>query len=145
MSCLRMSTIGCPEHQIDDYQRTEIDLTKAPAPNGVPRTEDNTYAIYAINSVFAEPTRRKYRRWLVAGPQWPDAKSEQDITDSVSTDDHYRDVKKRIMCNGPVSRHSRPGDHVIVMVMLYMIDNESNHIGGIPSWRYSDFRAAYRP
>ena len=143
--CLWMSAIGCLEHQMGDYQQAKIDLAKALTLNGTPRMKDNARAIYAANSVFVEPMKRKYRQWMAAELQWLDAKSKLDITDSVLTDDHYRDVKERIVYNGLVPRYFKSGDRTMAMAMLCMMDNESTHIGGMPNWRHPDFKAADKP
>jgi tetratricopeptide (TPR) repeat protein len=143
--CLWMSAIGCLEHQMGDYQQAKTDLAKALTLDGTPRMKDNARAIYAANLVFVEPMKKKYRKWMTAELQWLDAKSAQDVADSVLTDDHYHDVKERIVYNGLVPRYFQSGDRMMAMAMLNMMDGEFKRIIGILDWRHPDPKGTYRP
>lgn len=123
--CLWMAAIGCIEHQLGNYAGAKADLARAMAMDGTPRMKDNARALYAANSVWTEPLTADYGRWLTGEMQWLDARSLRDSRDSVMTDDHYRDVKERMVFQGLAPRYRRNGQLPMALALLSMMDNDS--------------------
>lgn len=126
--CLWQTAIGCIEHQTGHYLDAKKDLEKALTMDGTQRMKDNARAIYAANSIFAEPHTADYDRWLTGELQWLDGKSAEDRKSlTLYETDHYRDVTERMVYNGLVPKYMQLGNINGALVLLSMM-NDTNPI-----------------
>lgn len=122
--CLWQTAIGCIEHQTGRYTEAKGDLMKALAMDGTQRMKDNARAIYAANSIFAEPRTDSYDRWLTGELQWLDGKSAEDRKSlTLYETDHYRDVIERMVYNGLVPKYMQSGNTNTALVLLSMMND----------------------
>lgn len=123
--CLWQSAIGCLEHQMGLYSEAKNDLAAALKMNGTQRMRDNARAIYAINSVQTEKMKKKYNSWLTGELQWLDEMSKRDVRDSVMTDDHYHDVKERLVYCMLIPRLRSLGKQNEALTMFSMMEEDA--------------------
>lgn len=132
--CLWQAAIGCMEHQMGRYAEAKVDLEKALTLSGTPRMKDNARAIYAVNSAYTEPLEPKYTDWLTGELQWMDAKRAGDVADVVMTDDHYGEVKQRLVYHALIPRYTREGQPLVAVALMGMMDNDSYVGSGMEAW-----------
>ncbi len=126
---LWQSAIGCLEYQMGQHAKARADLAKALKMAGTPRMRDNARAIYAANSVFVEPLNDTYGRWLVGELQWLEGMAAREGRDSVMTDDHYAEVKERMVYRGLVPRLMRKGRKSLALTVMSMMNEDLYHSG----------------
>ena len=119
--CLWQSAIGCIEHQLGRYAEAKADLKASLTMAGTPRMKDNARAIYAVNSVYVEPTTSQYDAWLAGELQWLEEMNRRDMRDTVSLYQHYREVEDRLVYHGLVHKYSREGNTNMVISLLSMM------------------------
>lgn len=135
---LWQAAIGCIEHQTGSYAEAKKDLAKALTMDGTQRMKDNARAIYAVNSVFTEPSTTDYSRWLMDELQWLERQSAQD-RESVTLyeTDHYRDVEERMVYNGLVPKYMASGNTNAALVLLSFM-NETDPLTNSTNYRLAN-------
>jgi len=123
--CLWQTAIGCLEYLMADYSAAKADLEKAVNMAGTQRMRENARAIYAVNSVNAEPLSAGYGKWLVGELRWLDEMAYRDAVDKVPTDDHYNDVRERLVYRNLIPKYESQGLHNEALLLYALMADDS--------------------
>lgn len=107
--CLWLTATGMLRWLFGMQAEAVADLNRATTLDGTPRMKDNARCIRLLVSVKSATLGGEYSAWLVRELEWLDTKIKEERGKSDLYDNHYTDVKERIVYKALIPKYEEAG------------------------------------
>ena len=125
--CLWLAAASMVDYLIGNNQRAIAEADKAVEADGTERMRDNARAIRLLVSTRTNKPTAEYTDYLLAEFRWLDAKIKEERGNSSEYENHYTDVKDRVVHRGLEPLFRKAGMDNTALALCAMMNAEGNY------------------
>ena len=124
--CLWRSATAMLHYLLGDNGKALEDINEALSMKGTPRMKDNARCIRLLTLTAEESDAAGFSEYLVGEMKWIDEKIKEERGEALSYDNHYTNVKERIVFRNLCQLYKREGKPEMAVALLGMMQKYSN-------------------
>ena len=124
--CLWLSAAAMVNYLLGSQQQAMNEAAKAINANGTPRMRDNARAIRMLITTRSSQLDEDYTAYLLGELRWLDSKIKTERHNPSVYDNHYSDVKDRVIHKGIEPLFAKSGKPLVALAVCDMMRKEEN-------------------
>lgn len=124
--CLWLSAAAMVNYLLGNQQQAMIEAAEAINANGTPRMRDNARAIRMLITTRSSQLDDNYTAYLLGELRWLDSKIKTERHNPSVYDNHYSDVKDRVIHKGIEPLFVKSGKPLVALAVCDMMRKEEN-------------------
>lgn len=124
--CLWRSATAMLHYLMCEYQQATADIEEAMTLKGTQRMKDNARAIRLLALTSMHPLTPSFSNYLVKEMEWIDGKIQEDRVNRLDYDNHYTNVKERIVFWNLVPLYQVNGNAAMATALMGMMQKYEN-------------------
>ena len=124
--CLWLSAAAMVNYLLGNQQQAMKEAAQAISANGTPRMRDNARAIRMLITTRSSQLDDNYTAYLLGELRWLDSKIKTERHNPSVYDNHYSDVKDRVIHKGIEPLFAKSGKPLVALAVCDMMRKEEN-------------------